>query len=223
MDRPLITVITPTTGRPSLQRLVESIERQNSDGSIFHLLLWDDFRDPAALPPGTFDAAHRMSVVLGRGFGRNGDAPGSPLRAVGLMAANTPWVTFADDDVWWEPEHVSVIETATRGVNWVSTLRVIWSPDGRRLGVDRFESVGDSVSRRVPYEMCDNNCMVFRRELGVRAAALYRETRAYNDDRLMYGFLKSEAGVPGKTGRPTINHVCPDRLVQFFEQNCSMD
>ena len=41
----------------------------------------------------------------------------------------------------------------------------------------------------------------------------------YNDDRLMYSFLKQHAGPLGRTEQATINHTCPDRLIQFFREN----
>jgi hypothetical protein len=217
MPPPLdITVITPTTGKPSLDRLIASIDGQSQRGKIFHLLLWDQMRDAAAKSPDTYNSGCRLSVVLPAGLGRNGNAPGSPLRAVGLMTTMTPWVTFADDDVRWDDGH-----DAVQGVRWASTLRTIWTPAGERLGVDRFESVGDDPSRRVPYEMCDNNCLAFRRELGTAGAVLFRETRDYNDDRLMYRFLKTSGGRRGATGKPTIHHTCPDKLVAFFRKDCS--
>ena len=162
-----------------------------------------------------------MSLVLPSGFGRNWDAPGSPLRAVGLMAAMSPWVIFADDDVRWDENHLEILFEVLIGRRWATTLRTIWSPAGERLGVDRFESVGDDPARRVPYEMCDNNCIIFARELGTEAAVLYRETHEYNDDRLMYQFLKKKAGPRGATGVPTIHQTCPERLVEFFRENCS--
>jgi len=55
----------------------------------------------------------------------------------------------------------------------------------------------------------------------VRAALLYRETTEYNDDRLMYGFLKENAGPRGGCDRATINHVCPDFLIEFFTEFCT--
>ena len=216
----VLTVITPTTGKPTLSDLVASIDRQNRDGIVFHFLLWDDTRDSPS-PPETFNGPHRISLVLPGNLGRNRDAPGSPLRAVGLMAANTPWVTFADDDVQWEDNHLAVVLPALDSVNWATTLRTVWSPSGKRLGVDRFESVGDDPGRRVPYEFCDNNCMTFRRELGVAAASIYRETRNYDDDRLMYQLLKDNAGPRGRTNIATIRQVCPERLVEFFRGACS--
>jgi hypothetical protein len=221
MKSKLITVITPTTGKPELDRLVESVDRQTCTEDIFHLLLWDDQRAPGAHAPESYNSSNRLSLVLPAGSGRNGIAPGSPLRAIGLMAANTPWVTFADDDVRWDEDHAEALIRVLPGKKWATTLRTIWSPRGERLGVDRFESVGDDPSRRVPYEMCDNNCMLFARELGSAAAVLYRETQQYNDDRLMYAFLKQHAGSRGTTGKATVHHICPERLIEFFRRNCA--
>lgn len=217
-----LTVITPTTGKASLTDLIHSIDAQAA--AVFHILLWDDVRDQSARAPESYAAPNRISLVLRGGLGRNGDAPGSALRAIGLMAANTPWVTFADDDVVWERDHTEALQSALENdLHWASTLRTVWAPSGERLGVDRFESVGDDPARKVPYEMCDNNCMVFRREFGTAGAVLYRETRDYNDDRLMYEFLKARAGARGKTGKPTINQICPVRLVEFFRFHCSAE
>jgi len=216
-----VTIITPTTGRPTLRALIESIDRQTSPMSVVHLLLWDEVRHPASDAPESYNSARRHSITLPPGTGRNGDAPGSQLRAIGLMIAKTDWVTFADDDVRWSTDHLTSLESAMAGRRWASTLRTVWSPTGSCLGIDRFESVGDDPTRRVPYEMIDNNCMVFERLLGVAASGLYRETVHYNDDRLMYQFLKQHAGPRGSTRRATIHQVCPERLTEFFRLNCS--
>lgn len=218
----LITVITPTTGRAGLDALIASIDAQPLADRIVHILLWDDFRATEARQPANYQGTNRLSLVLHDGFGRNGEAPGSPLRAVGLMAAATPWVTLADDDVVWAPTHMETMLGAVDGRNWCTCLRHIFSPAGDDLGIDRFESVGDDASRRVPYEMCDGNTLLFRRELGVAAAPLFRETKLYDDDRRMYAFLKANAGPRGRTGRATIRQTCPERLTEFFRQNCTL-
>lgn len=217
----ILTVITPTTGKNSLDTLIQSVESQKHSEDIFHFLLWDDFRSDGARVPESYNSVNRLSLVLPKGSGRNGSAPGSALRSVGLMAVQTPWVTFADDDVWWEPNHVEeLLKSVSNGEHWGRTYRTIWSPTHERLGIDKFESVGDDESRKVPYEMCDNNCMMFKREYGVYAAHLYRETKDYNDDRLMYQFLRNNAGNCGKTNKATINHICPEKLITFFSENC---
>jgi glycosyltransferase involved in cell wall biosynthesis len=220
--KPSLTVITPTIGRACLDRQIEAIAAQEGGIEIFHLLIWDDYRSPEARSPESYNSSTRFSIVAPPGSGRNEAAPGGILRAIGLMAARTDLVTFADDDVWWEPDHAaSLVECLAGGHRWGSSLRKIWTPDLQYLGVDRFESVGDDPSRVVPYEMCDNNVMVFERELGVHAAFRYRMTTEYNDDRLMYEFLKANAGPRGRTLRPTVNHICPDFLIEFFTDFCT--
>jgi hypothetical protein len=215
----LITVITPTTGKESLNRLIESVDLQGKD-RVFHLLLWDNKRD-SSVNPESFNGVNRHSLVAPNGSGRNNDAPGSILRAVGLMLARTPWVTFADDDVWWECNHLDEIEPLMHSHNWLSVLRRIYKPpNGELIGIDRFESVGDDVCRKVPYEMCDGNTMIFKREFGVGAAYLFRETTEYNDDRLLYAFLKQYAGPRGKTNQASVNQICPDKLINFFQNYC---
>jgi glycosyltransferase involved in cell wall biosynthesis len=212
---PLITVITPTTGRPSLARLIESLRAQSVP--YLHILLWDDKRHEAAADPASYQDDATLSLCL-RGRMIRGKAAGSALRAVGLMAANTEYVTFADDDVWFEGNHFSALMSAISGKNWAFTLRKLYSPSGDFIGVDRFESVGDA-SRR-PYQMVDNSSNMFKRVFGVAAAQYFRETEDYNDDRLMYEILSKHAGPPGKTGVATVNQVCPPELEDYFRRYC---
>jgi hypothetical protein len=113
---------------------------------------------------------------------------------------------------------------AIENKNWAFCKRKIWTtlPNGQfeYLGIDEFESVGESA--KTPYKMVDNNCMIFRRRFGVSAACLYRETKEYNDDRLMYAFLKKYAGGPGKTNEASINQVCPKKLENMFRTHCKI-
>jgi hypothetical protein len=46
----MLTVITPTTGKPALNDLIASVDGQTVAGELFHFLLWDNVRDPAARP-----------------------------------------------------------------------------------------------------------------------------------------------------------------------------
>jgi glycosyltransferase involved in cell wall biosynthesis len=218
----LLTVITPTIGRKNLDNLIKSIENQTISDKIFHILMWDEFRELDSKLPETYNSTNRWSINLPWGLGKNGNAPGSSLRAVALNAADTPYVTFADDDVVWKPNHAETLLESIKNLNWSSCLRNIYAESGEYYGIDNFESVGDSVSRRVPYEMLDGNCMIFKREYGIVASQLYRTTQDRNDDRLLYNFLKEHAGQLGRTNQATINHTCPDFLNEFFKENCTL-
>ena len=228
-----VTIITPTTGKKTLKRLCESIDRQTV--SCVHILLWDDKREDEYLFPDPVthkvktpeDAAYfteglRYSIKI-PGSMIQGGAAGSALRAIGMMAANTPFVTFADDDVWFEENHISNLLKVVQDKHyfWAYCKRKIWTDKNEYLGVDNFESVGDSPSRKVPYEMVDNNTMIFSRRFASSAAVLYRETKDYNDDRLMYAFLKQHAGAPGKSEEATAKQICPKKLEKMFRENCT--
>jgi hypothetical protein len=226
-----ITVITPTTGKDSLKKLCASLETQSV--SWVHILLWDDKREGEFLYPNpqTYkvksprnmdsctDKGRRFSIKI-PGKMVQTIAAGSALRAIALMAAQTPYVTFADDDVWYEPNHLENLLEAVQGKEWAYCRRKIWASDNDYIGIDNFESVGDSSERKVPYEMVDNNTMIFARRFGTSGAVLYRETTEYNDDRLMYGFLKKHAGEPGRSVEATVNQICPKKLEKMFREYC---
>lgn len=224
----MITVITPTTGEPSLERLIKSVDSQ--DVPCVHILLWDNKREGEYLYPDSttlkvkdpyaFNIKNRYSIVIPYSTVR-GSAYGSALRSIGLMAAQTEYVTFADSDVWWDSGHLRSMLEAAKNSGWAYCKRKIWANESDYIGIDEFESVGDDSTRRVPYEMVDNNCMIFARSLGCSGAVLYRETKEYNDDRLFYKFLKQYGGVPNKTGSATINQICPKRLEKMFRENCT--
>lgn len=227
MNEPLVTIITPTTGRDSLEKLILSVDKQNIP--CVHILLWDDKREDKYLypdlntlkvkDPHSFNSDNRYSIVI-HGSVVQGPAAGSSLRSIGMMAAQTPYVTFADSDVWWEDNHLETMLDAVEGNQWAYCKRKVWANDSDYIGIDNFESVGDGPSRRVPYEMVDNNCMIFSRRLGTSAAVLYRETKEYDDDRLMYAFLKQYGGNPERTEKATINQICPKRLEAMFREGC---
>ena len=92
-----VTVVVPTLGRPSLQRLLGSLAA--SRGPLpDRVLLVDDRREPArsqqalrpALPGWT---AERTEVIAGPSRGP------AAARNAGWRAARTEWVAFLDDDV----------------------------------------------------------------------------------------------------------------------------
>lgn len=238
-DIQIVTVVTPSTGKNSLFNLIESMTKQTANVGIVHIILWDDVRHdhfaengdmkpdmkPEDLDKKEYWNQYKYLVnnIVLKGKRIDGIATGSALRAVGLLAANTELVTFADDDIIWEPNHLETMLDAVKGKNWAFCKRKIWTKTNEKefelLGIDEFESVGELA--KTPYKMVDNSSMIFRRRFGVSAAPLYREAQQYNDDRQFYQFLMQYAGEPGKTNLATVNQVCPDRLVEFFRQNCT--
>lgn len=230
---PIISVITPTTGKNSLMLLQDSIRKQGVP--VEHILLWDNIRQdefmngnsPSSLiKPNDWDDHNMLVTNIEIPYRtKNGLACGSALRAIGLMAAQTEFVTFADDDVIWEDDHLISMIEAIQTSNWAFCKRRIWAKLGldkyEYLGIDEFESIGEES--KLDYKMIDNNCVIFRRRFGSSAACLYRETKEYNDDRLFYQFMMKYAGKPNQTGKASINQVCPPKLYHMFKESCTMD
>jgi len=223
-----ITIITPTTGKSSLNKLCKSILAQEVEGlNSVHILLWDDIREGYIADfPDILEGQHqRYSIVIPNKLVQE-KATGSALRAIGLMAASTDWVTFADDDVWYHKKHLWVFNELMKNsvdIGWGYCRRKIWDKEGNYLGVDNFESIGSDIEdEHIAYEMVDNNCMVFSRQLGSGGAVLYRETKGYNDDRLMYNHLKNYGSIPFITKVATVNQVCPDHMQATFKKYCSI-
>lgn len=227
MNNCKLTVITPTTGKESLNFLMKSILTQKDSHEIYHIILWDDYRN------GVYDIGEEKTLLNKNKNmlslyipGTLGKIWGSHLRAVGLNIATTPYVTFADDDVWWEPDYYAAIKEniIEKDLDWGGVRRKVWNPTTEKLiGYDNFESIGNSkidVNKRVPYEMLDGNCMIFRREYGVYASPLYREIQTYGDDRLLYDYLKENSYNYNLLSDYLINQSCPIKLIEMFEKNC---
>lgn len=230
MPSKIISVITPTTGEKSLFNLIKSIVNNAEKSSIptNHIILWDNKRssniNPLELCNNNTQNYSINNIIINEAT-TNKEAKGSALRAIGLLSSFTEFVTFSDSDIMWEDNHLKTMLGAIKDKNWAFCKRKIWAklPDDKYeyLGIDEFESVGEDA--KTPYKMVDNNSMIFRRRFGSSAAPLYRETDQYNDDRLMYEFLRVYAGEPGKTNLATINQICPHKLIDFFRENCTRD
>jgi len=227
MPTPLISIITPTMGEPSMVKMMKSLYAQDID--FEHIVLWDnawagddnsvvDCVEPEEICDGSWVKSFNIDMP---GKMVQGIAAGSALRSVGLMAAKGEYVTFADSDVWHEPNHLQNLLDTVKGKQWGLCRRKIWNTTGEYLGVDNFESIGNSPERKVPYVLVDNNTMIFERKFGASGAVLYRETQEYNDDRLMTEFLYKYAGEPGISEEATVNQVCPQKLESMFEKYCT--
>lgn len=217
---PIITIITPTRGEETIFKLIKSINQQSIPW--VHILVTDtSWMDKSLDPTKCFNEKkgdcirYNINIPF---YTKKGIAPGSALRSVALMAAQTEWITMADSDVWYEDNHLETMINHDK--NWSYCKRKIWSPTtGEYIGVDNFESVGEESI--TPYKMVDGCSMAYKRPYGASAAYLYNMTENYDDDRLAYAHYKKYAGIPHKTNQATVNQICPLKLEPMFKRYCS--
>lgn len=144
-DYPFISVVIPTSGRPSLFRAVESVLAQ--EGIRVEVLAVVNNTD--ILP--SFDDP-RVKIIDGR------KTPGQgPARQMGVENASSTIVALLDDDDFWDPrkciEQIRDVEvfTSIESYNWIAATGVtIHYPDGRRSLRPRIHN--SPVSTKSPIE-----------------------------------------------------------------------
>jgi hypothetical protein len=147
-----VAVIIPTTLRPSLLRAARSVFRQDL-GERFQLLIGIDaaLGEPAVLEAVKAECPpHVTLTVLDLGYSTSvrhgGFYPNSfsgSLRTILSYAADSQYVTYLDDDDWWEPDHLSSLLEAVDGRDWAFSYR--WLVDretGWTICRDEWDSIG---------------------------------------------------------------------------------
>jgi hypothetical protein len=145
-------VVITTVCRPSLLRAVGSVFRQLGVGRIQVLIGIDAGAADASLmsavladrPPQhavtVLDLGYSTSVRHG---GVHAAIDGGALRTILTYCANSPFVTYLDDDNWLHETHIAALLAAIRDRDWAYTLRYFVDPETMEVAaVDRWESVG---------------------------------------------------------------------------------
>jgi glycosyltransferase involved in cell wall biosynthesis len=160
MENPLVTVVTPTWGRPEtiFKHAIPSIEGQTYK-NIEHLIVTDGFdrnlKMVLAAHGYTADGSETSSGLkrrltwLGRNwFSFSGDGGvGITPRIVGAFIAAGDLITYLDDDNDFLPEHIEKMVNAFREDPGLELAGSEWSDDGNIHGVgSSFEDQIDASS-----------------------------------------------------------------------------
>lgn len=133
-----VSVVVPTTGRPSLRAAVESVLNQSLPRNLLEIIVVVD--RPEGQAPITGDLGQILDqvdhVIYTGGVGNGGAA-----RQIGTEVASGRWVAYLDDDDLWCPTKLELqLRAAADGVTMVS---------GRVVEV----SAGGRTSKEVPSEL----------------------------------------------------------------------
>lgn len=216
-----IMVITPTTGKDTLDRAMNSVINQTIDTE--HLVVFDgtdaieNWMCKREL--GNAYPKKRPSVViLPENVGGNGWYGHRVYAAMPLMV-NADYILFLDEDNWFEPNHVETMinKIKSKDLMWAYSLRRICDERGQYVSDDDCESLG-----RWPtfydhtLNFVDTNCYCFRREYLVTVAhSFYGQWGA---DRPFYKAAAKYLPAFGCTGEATVNYQAPERLLGMFKE-----
>ena len=207
-----VMVITPTTGKDTVNRAMESVQDQTVPTE--HLIVEDGKLTNMHI----FENEMRKKITLPENVGANGWYGHRVYAAMPLMV-NADYILFLDEDNWFEPNHVeSMIEKIkSKDLMWSYSLRKICDEDGNYICDDECESLGRwPVFYDHTLNFVDTNCYCFKREYLVHVA--HHFYGQWGQDRPFYKAVSKQLPAFGCTGEATVNYRAPARLHDMFQE-----
>jgi hypothetical protein len=216
-----VAVVIGTLLRPSLREAIESIYRQDLDGTIQIVIGVDKAAGPVEPVLELLRARPKKigALVLDPGYStsrRHGGIhraeDGGAMRTILSYLANSRLLAYLDDDNCWLPNHLSSLSRAIVGFDWAYSLRIF--VDGRTgadLCVDKWDSVGPGKGiRRDPLGgFVDPNCLMIDKLSAEDALANWTqpmEGESFNPDRIVFHRLRLRHSVAW-TGLATVRYT----------------
>ena len=217
-----VAVIVTTCCRPSLVRAIESIFHQDHK-KLIHILIGVDkelfgnfseiYQDFEKRRPDNI-----LLTVINPGYstssrhnGIHSCIFGGSLKTALTFLASSRYVTYLDDDDWYESSHLRLLRSAIEGNSWAFSLCNYADSDrGVILGPDEIESVGPGQGIyndnfggfvRPSALMMDKLRLASIMHLWSESAFPNRE----GEDRLIFNALLPFNDF-GQTGIPTVNY-----------------
>lgn len=211
-----VMVITPTTGKDTVRKAIESVAKQTI--TTEHLLVLDG--GTAELKYNNLaDGEHYPTIItLPENVGGGGWYGHRVYAAMPLMV-NADYILFLDEDNWFESNHVeSMIEKIkSKDLMWSYSLRKICDEDGNYICDDDCESLGRwPVFYDHTLNFVDTNCYCFKREYLVHIA--HNFYGQWGQDRPFYQAASKQLPAFGCTGQATVNYRAPARLHDMFKE-----
>jgi hypothetical protein len=209
-------VITPTTGKDTVNRAMESVQDQTIPTE--HMIVEDGRLTNIHIFSTEYGDRQRKKITLPENVGGNGWYGHRVYAAMPLMV-NADYILFLDEDNWFEPNHVETLlhKIKSKDLMWAHSLRRIINERDEYVFDDDCEALG-----RYPtfydhnVSFVDTNCYCFRREFLVNVA--HHFYGQWGADRQFYAAVSKSLPSFGCTGEATVNYRAPERLIPMFEE-----
>ena len=209
-----VVVITPTTGKNTVHRAIESVKNQIVDPTvkITHWVINDGKTD--------FSCGGDVVINLPENTGRADGIlwNGQRIYAGIPFMVNADFVFFLDEDNWFDETHINQMVSLceSQNLDWCYSLRKIYNKEGQYVCNDNIESLGKLRTDEDTF--VDMNCYCVRGDLLPQVSpALYHG--GWGEDRAFYNALKEVLPKFECTMYYSVNYTAPDRLLNMFLNN----
>lgn len=211
--KPLVTVITPTTGSLQLYDALKSINRQTYS-NIEHIVVVDGPQYSKAVN-GMIEGSQSLLLQLPY---NTGHSQYNGHRIYGAMSyiANGDYLCFLDQDNWYDDNHIeSLIDVIQQGNDWAYSLRKIVSQEGEYICNDDCESLGKWKSV-LNDNFVDVNCFMIPKMSAIQFSPYwYRRARHPQEqpevDRILSAFMMQTQPKFDTNGQYSVNYRVASR------------
>lgn len=212
-NKPLVSIITATTGNKLFKKCLESINEQTYP-NIQHLIFVDGpdkIRDYTEIAGQVKSSKFRNEIFLPYSVGRD-RWNGHRMYAAGTYLSEGEYLMFLDDDNFLEPSHVEDCVEAMKEQDWVFSFRKIVNKDHKFICNDDCESLGlwPSILGDQDY-FVDVNCFFWSRQTALIVSPVwyrkFREPGVVEIDRALMQTLRQAAPRYKSTKKYTVNYT----------------
>jgi hypothetical protein len=204
--KPMVTVITPTTGAFYLKQALESVKSQTYE-NVQHLVVVDGNHPKAHVILQDYPEVDVIELPYPTGTDRYN---GHRIYGAATYLAKGEYLCFLDEDNWLEPDHVeSLMKVIEAGNQWAYSLRKITDKNGNYVCNDDCESLGKWPSCLNDY-FVDVGCYFFPKELALQLTPIWhrkaREPGVPEVDRMLIHVLRQNNLTYDTNGLYTLNY-----------------
>ena len=214
IEQPLVTVITATTGSDFLYDALLSVKKQTYKNLEHYVVIDGIERKKEALKIlKNFPNVKLLTLPYATG---KDNYNGHRIYAAATYLSNGKYVTFLDEDNYYEPNHItSCVNLVMDGYEWVYSLRNIIDKDKNFICEDNCESLGKWKSV-LNDNFVDVGCWFLSKPNALMVSPLwYRRARHPNEqpevDRIIMQVLLEYGFTYDTNGKYTLNYRVGNR------------
>jgi hypothetical protein len=215
--KPLITIVTPTTGNAHLAKAVQSVENQTYE-NIQYLVVVDGKNRLAKTHEilSTLNCKRYDTIVLPEATGYD-QYNGHRIYGAMTYISEGEFLCFLDEDNWYDDNHIESLVESVQGKTWAYSLRKIVDQNNTYICNDDCESLG-KVKSILGDHFVDVGCYLLPKLLALRfSPGWYRRARHPQEqpevDRLLSHLLFTQMphSQAGDSGQYTLNYRVASR------------